>query len=222
MKQLLFAVALLASSQAHAETALYLSIPSVSEATLSSWDAEVSPIFTGAGCKLHRSGNIVGAQGPLAWPENDTFSLYRCNESVLDALVEAGVSEKLSVGSKQPVIAEGDFIKLEAPTPPATAQYIIKVSYFNDLDGTSRNRDLAALGASVSSEEDVWRTEGVLTPTKTVGTIRPDELTFLYYDSAEIANRFRDNHPEILEKVGIFNGAHLTSFVYLVASITKN
>lgn len=222
MKQLLLAIALLASTQAHAETALYLSIPSVSDATLSSWDAEISSVFSGAGCELQRSGDVNQAQGPLAWPESEMFRLYQCNESVLDALVEAGVSEKLSVGSKQPVIAEGDFIKLEAPMPPAAAQYIIKVSYFNNLDGALRNKDLAALDASVSLEQGVWHTEGVLIPTKTVGTIRPDELTFLYYDSAEIAGRFRDDHPEILEKVGMFNGAHLTSFVYLVTSVTKN
>lgn len=227
MKQLLFAAALLASthfavSGAHAETALYLSIPSVSDATLTSWDADVSSVFSGAECELHRSGKIGGAQGPLAWPEHDIFRLYKCTESVLAALVEAGVSEKLSRGSAQPVLAEGNLMSMDAPAPTSAAEYVIKASYYNDLDGTARDKGIAALSAAAASEKGVWHTEGVLIPTKTVGTIRPDELTFLFYKSSDIAEKFRDDHPEIIEMVGKFNNAHLTSFIYLGASITEN
>jgi hypothetical protein len=219
---LLSVVTLLTTSVAQAQTALYLSIPSVSDATLSSWDAEVSSVFSSAGCEIHRSGKIGGALGPLAWPELDTFRLYQCNESVLTALVEAGVTDKLTSGSRQPVLVEGDLVTMDAPIPTVTAEYIIKVSYYSDTDGTLRDKDLVALNTKVSSKKGVWHTEGVLIPSKTVGTIRPDELTFLFYDSSDIANKFRDEHPEILEMIGQFNGAHLTSFLYLGATISEN
>lgn len=226
MKQLLLATALLSSpllamSAAQAETALYLST-SASDAMLTSWDAETSSVFSGAGCELHRSGKIGGTQGPLAWPENDTFRLYKCNESVLAALVEAGVSEKLSNGSTQPVLVEGDLMTLDPTIPTSAAEYVIKVAYYNNLSEASRDKDLASLGATASSIQGVWHTEGVLIPTKTVGTLRPDELTFLFYDNSAMAEKFRNDHPEILEMVGKFNGAHLTSFLYLGGSLTEN
>lgn len=227
MKYLLFAATLLTTTHltatgAHAQTALYLSIPSLSEAVLTNWDTQISPTLSGAGCELHRSGKIGGAQGPLAWPEHDTFRLYQCNQSVLADLIASGVSEKLSRGARQPVLAEGEFMPMDAPAPTSAAEYVIKVSYYNDLDGTSRDKSIAALGAAASLQKDVWHTEGVLIPSKTVGAIRPDELTFLFYKSSPIAERFRTDNPDIIEMVGKFNTAHLTSFIYLGGTIAEN
>ncbi|MDC0660734.1 hypothetical protein N6L27_22235 [Leisingera sp. SS27] len=219
MKFLAFAAALTAAAPALAETGLFLAWPAQPAAALSQWDQAAAARLQDAGCSLHRSGTISGGFGPLDWPQMDGFRLYRCDSPVLASLAASGATAALARHGHQPVLFEGRLSLFPTDAPGAEAEYIVKLSHYNNLDAARRNEDLAALGDSISDLDNVWQTEGILTPATALGTLRPDDVTFLYYRTGAEAEAFRAANPGVLEQVGLFNKAHLTAFTYLGATV---
>jgi len=219
MKLLAFAAVLSTVTPALAETGLFLAWPAQPAAALDQWDQATAPQLQDAGCSLHRSGTISGSLGPLDWPRMEGFRLYSCASPVLDALSASGATALLDRHGQQPVLFEGSLTLFPTEVPGAEAEYIVKLSHYNNLDTARREGDLATLGSAISDLKNVWRTEGVLAPDKALGTVRPDDLTFLYYHTGAEAEAFRAANPGVLEQVGRFNKAHLTAFTYLGAAV---
>lgn len=219
MKPLAFAAALSTATPALAETGLFLAWPAQPAAALTHWDQAAAPLLQDAGCSLHRSGTISGSLGPLDWPQMKGFRLYRCASPVLGALSASGASALLARHGQQPVLFEGSLTLFPADAPDAEAEYIVKLSHYNNLDTEQRAADLTTLGSVISDLENVWQTEAVLTPATALGTLRPDDITFLYYSTGAEAEAFRAANPGVLEQVGQFNKAHLTAFTYLGATV---
>jgi len=222
MKTITIAMALLVPLSAQARTGLFVAFPAVGQVSLADWESRASPALSDAGCNLLRSGKFSGAIGPLEWPEMDQFRLYECNNSVLPDLLALGTERMLSRRPRHPVLIEGALDLTTTPEPPRAVEYIIKVSHYKETDSTARDKHLKELNASVIGLDGVWHTEGALIPSVASGATRPDELTFIYYESSDSAKAFREAHPEVLESVGRFNNAHITSFIYFGAALDGN
>ena len=72
-----------------------------------------------------------------------------------------------------------------------------------------------ALKKIKTSVSNAWLDDAVLTPKTSIGIIRPDELTFLYYPESGQGERFRKNNPGILNKIQAFNKQHVNKYSYL-------
>ena len=48
-----------------------------------------------------------------------------------------------------------------------------------------------------------------------VGFFETDDVTVLYYDSPDDAKAFREQNPDLMERIGAFNKTHVTDFVYV-------
>lgn len=220
MKTILLAIALIMPTAALAETGLFIAWPSLRASTLTNWTLQAEPILQQAGCEIHREGELSGSLGPLDWPDLEDFRIYVCSQPVLGAILDEGAADQLAIRSNHPVLIEGPWTQLEAPEPTSQAEYIVKISHMNNLDIAQRSGDLEALGAMVAPLANAWHTDGFLIPERVHGTLRPDELTFIFYDDPDVADAFRDANPDVLEAVGAFNTNHLTSFIYLGATVS--
>ncbi|UWQ77826.1 hypothetical protein K3725_10885 [Leisingera sp. S132] len=219
MKSLALAATLTAATPALAETGLFLAWPAQPASPVHQWEETAAAALQDAACRLHRSGTLSASLGPLDWPQMEGFRLYRCARPVLASLAASGATAALAHHGRLPVMVEGSLTLLPADAPEAEAEYIVKLSHYNNLDVPRRTDDLTALGSAIAELENVWQTEAVLTPEKAVGTLRPDDITFLYYGTDAEAEAFRTGNPGVLEQVGRFNKAHLTAFTYLGATV---
>ncbi|NVK12567.1 MAG: hypothetical protein HWE35_00140 [Rhodobacteraceae bacterium] len=219
MKPLAFAAALTAATPALAETGLFLAWPKQPASSVHQWEETAAASLQDAACRLHRSGTLSASLGPLDWPQMQGFRLYRCASPVLASLAASGAPAALAHHGHPPVLVEGSLTLFPADAPGAEAEYIVKLSHYNNLNAPRRTDDLAALGSAIAELENVWQTEAVLAPSTALGTLRPDDVTFLYYRTGAEAEAFRAANPGVLEQVGRFNKAHLTAFTYLGATV---
>lgn len=178
------------------------------------------------GCRLAREGSIAAAQGNLSpdLPQPDQFVLLACDQPVMTSLDKrAAVSALFADGDAIAVFEGGltDFQLVNNISGISQRQYILKLGYYNNADVDGREADLAALDALASAREGHWTTEAFLAVHSSVGIPTPDEAVLLHYESAEIAEKFRQDNTDLLVAVGTFNDAHLTAFTYLVGAATR-
>lgn len=176
------------------------------------------------GCTIQRSGVIVAMQGKLSTPmtQPDQFVVLSCEAPIMADSERRATIAPLSNGGGTIALFEGamtDFEELANARDASGRQYILKLGYYNNADIDARNANLMALDAKASDREGVWTTESFLQVQSASGVATPDEVVILYYDSAEIAENFRDENQDILEDVTAFNSAHLNGFSYLIGMV---
>lgn len=186
---------------------------------------DVSAI-NGLGCTLQRSGKIVAAQGKLSprLTQPDQFVVLACENPILANSEDRAALTALSDGGEKIALFEGalmDFSELASSQVASTRQYVLKLGYYNNADIDGRDADLIALDKKASERDGVWSTESFLQVHSASGIATPDEVVILYYDSAEAAESYRDNNPDILDVVTDFNTAHLNGFTYLVGTVNE-
>jgi hypothetical protein len=176
------------------------------------------------GCSVQGQGAIFAQQGKTKIDQPDQFVVLACDQPVLGQRDSRSALADLFDGGANVALFEGALAEFDVPDDqPAISerQYVLKLGYYNNLDLTGRASDLQALDRKVSDRDGRWATEAFLNVYNAMGVATPDEVVILYYDSAEIADRFREENQDILVDVGTFNAAHLTGFAYLVGLASR-
>ncbi|NOY84488.1 MAG: hypothetical protein GXO96_06660 [Nitrospirae bacterium] len=197
---------------------LFVAYKNKDEVGYQQWRKNTMPLFQKHQCKSFRVGKIAATQGPLQWSESDHFTLLTCASPVLSSLVAGGYYKMLSGVVDNLRMAEGmlNIMLNEKNTLSPTSEYIIKVSYYNNLDVEGRNAELMEIGQQSTKISKSWTNDAVLTPTASMGFFRPDELTFLYYAESGQGKKFRENNPDMIKTIGAFNQNHTLDFAYLI------
>lgn len=151
------------------------------------------------------------------------FGLMACKSSVFSNLVAGGHYKTLSnvVDNLRMVGGMLNIMPGEKSNLSPTSEYIIKVSYYNNLDVEARNADLMAIGQKGAQISNTWTNDAILTPTASMGLIRPDELTFIYYAETGQGEEFRKNNSNMMKVIGAFNRDHTVIFSYLAGQLTR-
>lgn len=169
------------------------------------------------GCDIQLTGKIVAQDGDVGLPKPDAFVVLACSKPVLGPS-GAGL-DQLVKGAKRIALFEGGLVAAgphEAGKKLGDRQYIVKISYFNNIDPGARQRDLAEIGARVAKRQDQYNREGAIEVSNALGARRPDEVDILYYHDAKAGDRFRSGNPDIMGLIGQFNSRHVESFIYYV------
>ena len=200
-------------------TGLFISLKADDVQAYKQWRDTTQSTFQAHSCVPFRSGKLVGGQGTLKWGDSDHFSLMKCKSPVLVDLVDKGFISKLSAITDDLNLTEGNLNILSDKVPTEESEYLIKVSYFNNLNPKARQDNLATIDASARKIENAWIDDAILAPKASVGVIQPDNLTFLYYPKAGQGKSFRENNPELMNQIGSFNRIHVERVAYLAAQI---
>ncbi len=200
-------------------TGLFISLKVNNVKAYKQWRDTSRSTFQTHSCVPFRSGKLVGGQGTLKWGASDHFSLMTCNSPVLADLVDKGFISKLSTITDDFNLTEGNLNILSDKVPTEESEYLIKVSYFNNLNPKARQNSLAKIGSSARKIKKAWIDDAILEPKASVGVIQPDNLTFLYYPEAGQGKSFRENNPELMNQIGSFNRIHVERVAYLAAQI---
>ena len=200
-------------------TGLFVSLKVNDAKAYKQWRDTSRSTFQAHGCVPFRSGKLVGGQGTLKWGDSDHFSLMTCKSPVLADLVDKGFISKLSTITDDLSLTEGNLTILSNEMPSVNSEYLIKVSYFNNLNPKARQNSLAKIDSRARKTRDAWIDDATLEPRASVGVIQPDNLTFLYYPEAGQGELFRNNNPELMKEIGRFNRMHVERVTYLAAQI---
>lgn len=178
------------------------------------------------GCSLRRQGRIDGTNGPLTLPDVERFVVVECKTSLLEsaggrAALQRFENTAKSAGKARTVVwLEGVLTQSEglaAETNPDRA-YTIKLSRYTDGASAIRDREVAAISEDASRRRNAFRNEAVIAVSRTTGIDALDEVTLLYYAGPVEAKAFREANGDLLKRIGAFNKAHLTDYVYLRVS----
>jgi len=200
-------------------TGLFISLKVANVQAYKQWGETTQSTFQAHSCVSFRSGKLLGGQGTLEWGNSDHFSLMKCKSPVLVDLVDKGFISKLSAITDDFNLIEGSLNSLSDKVPTEESEYLIKVSYFNNLNPKSRQNGLATIDAIARKIKNGWIDDAILEPKASVGVVQPDNLTFLYYPKAGQGKSFRANNPMLMNQIGSFNQAHIERFIYLGAQI---
>lgn len=209
------------SAIAGPDNALFIAYKNQNTQSYQQWHKKMNFVFKEHHCQLFRKGLLVGNQGNLQWKDVNQFVVMRCATPVLSQLVTSGHYKSLSKFVDNALMIEGiiNIISGEKQVPSGDAEYIIKISHFNNLAPKDRAEDLTAIGQSSKKISSAWTNDAILVPRAAIGIIRPDELTFLYYPQPGQGEEFRKNNPDILKKIQAFNQKHVYQFNYLFGRI---
>jgi len=176
------------------------------------------------GCVVLREGSNFGGQGNFQLPPTNSFFILKCEQSLLAQKSAQPVIESLNNETQNFVLLEGHdnlSTKHSSTEPGTNRSYIFKLSDYNNTSPEKRNLDLAKLNTSAQSVEHHYMTEAFIRVRDAYGMERPDELVVIYYNSATDGQKFRDNNPELMGKIGQFNNDHLTRFSYISAESNR-
>ena len=171
------------------------------------------------GCAVARAGKVVGANGDIGLDAPGRFVYLTCERPVLTKAAKRGMFAQTM--GKPVALMEGVIVAAEAgnvSVPASSRAYLLKVSYYNNARPDARDADLAAIGEVTAPLDDRYVNEIAVEVHRAIGLPTPDEFVLIHYDSPAHGDRFRENNQDVLEKVGAFNKAHLTKFVYYPAA----
>ena len=174
------------------------------------------------GCLITLKGGIGEAKGDIGLEQPNQFVLLICENPVLGEVGKRRVLNGLMSSGKALALLEGDhryFPDANRVGAVADRQYILKISHYNNHDVDGRDRDLDRLNREAGAIAGTYMTDSFLAVNRATGLPTPDEVVVIYYDNAEAGDRFRDNNPEILQKIGKFNKTHLVDTVYYVGRV---
>jgi hypothetical protein len=176
-----------------------------------------SAVVDELGCDIQLTGKIVAQDGDVGLPKPDAFVVLACPKPALGP--SGAALDQLVKGAKRIALFEGGLVAVEpheAGKRLGDRQYILKISYFNNIDPSARLRNLTEIGALVAKRQDQYNREGAIEVSNALGARRPDEVDILYYDDASAGDRFRTDNPDIMGLIGQFNSRHVESFIYYV------
>ena len=200
-------------------TGLFISHKNSDVDAYQQWVNTSRSTFESHNCVSFRSGTLAGGEGALKWGDSDHFSLIKCQSPVLADLIEKGFIGELSSITDNLNLIEGNLNILSDKMPSEKSEYLIKVSYFNNLNTKARQKSLAKIGLHARKAERAWIDDAILQPRASVGVIQPDDMTFLYYPESGQGKSFRENNPELMNEIGRFNRIHVERVTYLAAQI---
>lgn len=176
--------------------------------------------LTEHGCVVAREGHVGGGQGDIGIEMPNRMLHLTCEGPILDMQEGRATFNHLNGSGTLLALIEGRYVGavLQDQEAAAGRAYLLKLSRYSNSDPDARDRDLAVLGAQVSTVADAYRNEAVIEIHRAVGMPTPDEAVLLYYATPEAGDRFRTNNQDLLEQVGQFNRAHLTAFAYYFIS----
>ncbi len=171
-------------------------------------------------CSILREGPVVAEDGDINLDQPNRFIYLDCQVPLLGTPSGRNLITELGRGSAYVAAMEGT--KLFHDTAPLSKQageraYILKVSHYNNSNPNKRDQDLSSLGEIVLPRADAYQQEAFIGVTQAYGMETPDEAVVLYYDDVGAGDRFRDNNPDILDKIVDFNDSHLTNYIYYFA-----
>jgi len=185
------------------------------------WYDTTLPVLDAHQCTSFRKGQLLGGNGSFQWDQANQFSIFVCQSPVLADLVGQGHYSALVGIAENISMIEGDLHRLSDSEPSNSSEYIIKISYFNNLKTAARGEALSYIGGEARTIDGAWVDDAILIPTASMGLMQPDDLTFIYYPKAGQGETFRKENSEILKKIGAFNQEHLTHFIYLSGLLKK-
>ena len=200
-------------------TGLFISLKVADVQAYKQWRDTTQSTFQAHSCVPFRSGKLVGGQGTLKWGSSDHFSLMKCKSPVLVDLVERGFISQLSAITDDLNLTEGNLNIVSDKVPTEESEYLIKVSYFNNLKPKVRLDSLAKIDSSARKIKNAWVDDSILQPTSSVGVIQADNLTFLYCPKAGQGKSFRESNPKLMNEIGSFNRIHVERVTYLAGQI---
>ena len=200
-------------------TGLFISLKVNDVQAYKQWRNTSRSVFQAHSCVPYRSGKLIGGNGTLEWGDSDRFSLMTCKSPVLADLVARGFINTLSTLTNDLSMTEGSLKLLSNKMPSKNSEYLIKVSHFNNLNVSNRQSNLAKIDSRARKTRNAWIDDAILEPKASVGIIRPDNLTFLYYPEVGQGKSFRENNPELMNEIGRFNQIHVERVTYLAAQI---
>lgn len=172
-------------------------------------------------CNLLRHGKTNGAQGNLNVAENNHYFMLECPTTILSLAGISKTLESINKNTRNLMLLEGNFsdINREGLSQDSSKRaYILKISHFNNKQPAQRTRELAAFKKEAYALDNHYYREAFINVQHAYGVKRPDELAIIYYDTQESGDKFRQNNPKFIEKIGQFNMKHLTEFTYVFAS----
>lgn len=173
--------------------------------------------ITELGCELRIDGFIAFAQGKVELATPNKYLILACETELLGNEEGRNAIGNLIANAENLAIMEGDitdFPEGVRDSEVGNRQYILKISHYNNKDANGRDAELTALTKEASKIENTYITQSFIDVNHAIGLPTPDEVVVLYYDNDEIANKFRDANGAFLEKIAMFNNAHLVDFVY--------
>jgi len=176
------------------------------------------------GCTVLREGKSFGGQGNYQLQPTNSFFVLKCEQSLLAQKPAQALITTLNNETHNLVLLEGldsQSNEFSSTDTGNNRSYIFKLSDYNNTSPARRNLDLAQLNTSAKSVEHHYMTEAFIRIHDAYGMERPDELVVIYYNSAKDGQKFRDNNPELMEKIGRFNQDHLTRFSYIAAESNR-
>lgn len=175
------------------------------------------------GCGNWRRGAVTGTRGNLKVGSPDRFVLLLCSRDVLDSAAHRRALAPLLALEGRVRAVEGPILQRGDEDGSGDAQkgraYVIKISRYRNLDPDRRESDLAEINALADERADSWKTEALVRGASAVGMPTPDEVVVIHYETPEQGKAFRRRNPDILERIGAFNGEHLLEFVYISATV---
>ena len=213
----LFSISLGSFVYAASQKGIFITYESNSE---NSWSQAEEDLLKDHKCTLQRSGmlNKGFTLGKLSWASADHFKVMACDGLVLGKLIESGEYEKLNQKVANLRIVEGKLKQVSHEQPPTSANYIIKVSNFNNIFSKTRKKQLKSINKEAQALEHGYIEDMVFHPVSAKGITPPDRVTFLYYQSEAEGEKFRQNNLDMLKRIQAFNQTHLTEFVYVLGS----
>lgn len=169
-------------------------------------------------CDMRRVGSTLAVQGNYKINANDNFFVLQCTGTVLGHKNAPKLLQSLSREAVDIILLEGPLL---TATPKAltvsgvSKSYILKIADYNNLTPAKRQSDLIALNTLAQTRADHFNGEAFIRVQDAYGMERPDEVSIINYASAEKAEQFRKNNPDMLEAIGEFNTKHLTQFSYI-------
>lgn len=168
-------------------------------------------------CKVARQGMIADGAGDIDIAQPNRFLILACENSQINKKEGRSTFASLSAASENTVILEGAlaaFPEDNSPSAISERAYILKISHYNNDAPDMRDHDLNTLRKDTLKVADRYRRDVFVDVDRAVGMETPDEVALIFYDNPTQGERFRENNPEILEKVGAFNKNHLNDHIY--------
>lgn len=168
-------------------------------------------------CNVSRQGMIADEAGDINTEQPNRFLILACDGSVISKEEGRSIFNSLSAASENTVILEGAlaaFPEDDSGSKLSERAYILKVSHYNNVSPDIRDNDLDVLRNETLKVADRYRRDMFVDVDRAMGMETPDEVALLYYDTPAQGKIFRENNPEIIEKVGNFNKTHLNDYIY--------
>lgn len=179
------------------------------------------PDLAARGCNQWRRGAVAGMQGNLDIGAPARFVLFACRAEILHNAERRQALAAVLAAGKDAIAVEGPLVlggpDATGPGAPGGRAYVLKISRYNNTDPDRRDSDLDSIDKQAAGRADAWKMEAQVAGLRAVGMPTPDEVVVIHYDDAAQGERFRQQNPDILKRIGAFNRRHLIEFTYISA-----